>query len=229
MSKLSKEDKNRRFNAASEFLDNILDSPDQYPKNTAVFLWSDEELSHLFTKQRMKIVRKVSENDYESITELASDLKRDPSLVRKDLKLLEEYGIVKLEKYGNKVHICMNVEGAYVHLGDNKLEPIEIYMDKVGITRAIELSDINAFERDIKFAIKEGLEDGTLPQNINPVQIRERADDDEILSPKISSSYGELWDRIQYNWSKVKGVLPKRPFEITNWDQGTQLTGMEVV
>jgi predicted transcriptional regulator len=115
-----KEEVRTRFNKAFEFLDRVIEEPDRYPDRLVVFFWSDEELSRLFTRKRLKLLKKVKEKTHRSITELAKELGRDISSVRKDLKLLEGYGLVKLERAGNEVRISSDKEGIYVPLVEPK-------------------------------------------------------------------------------------------------------------
>lgn len=125
---VSNQEKERRFRRASQLLDQVLDDPDSFPDRAVIFLWSDEELSSLFTKERLKLLRKVKEKAYDSITELAYELERDVSMVRKDLKLLEEYSLVKLEKQGTRVKIYSDKEGIYISLVEAK--PVEEYVEE---------------------------------------------------------------------------------------------------
>lgn len=127
--KISNEEKDRRFRRASQFLDQVLEDPDSFPDRAVVFLWSDEELGSLFTRERLKLLRKVKEKAYGSITELARELGRDGSVVRKDLKLLEEYGLVKMEKQGTRVKIYSDKEGIYIPLAEAK--PVEKHVEEV--------------------------------------------------------------------------------------------------
>jgi len=126
---IPEEEMRARFNMAFEFLDRVIEDPDRYPDRLVIFFWSDEELSRLFTKERLKLLRKVKEKTYRSITELAKELGRDISSVRKDLKLLEGYGLVKLERVGNEVRISSDKEGIYVPLAEPK--PVEEFKVEV--------------------------------------------------------------------------------------------------
>lgn len=117
---VSEEEVRARFNKAFELLDRVLEDPDRYPDTLVIFFWSEEELSRLFTKERLKLLKKVKQKVYRSITELAREVGRDISSVRKDLKLLEGYGLVKMEKTGNEVTISSDKEGIYVPLVEPK-------------------------------------------------------------------------------------------------------------
>lgn len=127
--KVSDKEKHQRFQKAGDIIDQILDDPDRYPENAVIFLWGDEELSSIFTKERLKLLRMVKENTYDSYSQLAKELERDTSIVRKDLKILEEYGLVSLEKIGNKVKIGTEAQGIYIPL--EKTQALEQYVEKI--------------------------------------------------------------------------------------------------
>lgn len=129
--RVSEEEVRVRFNKAFEFLDRVIEDPDRYPDRLVIFFWSDEELSRLFTVERLKLLRKVKKRTYNSITELAEEVGRDISSVRKDLKLLEGYDLVKLERVGNgvRVRISSDKEGIYVPLVEPK--PVEEFKAKI--------------------------------------------------------------------------------------------------
>lgn len=126
--KVSNEEKDKRFKRASQFLDQVLEDPDSFPDRAVVFLWSDEELGSLFTRERLKLLRKVKERAYNSITELAYELERDVSVVSKDLRLLEEYGLIRMEKHGTRVKIYSDKEGIYIPLAEAK--PVEEHVEE---------------------------------------------------------------------------------------------------
>ena len=129
MRKIPKEEKTLRFRKAGQLIDEMLDYPDRFPDKAVVFLWSDAELSSIFTKERMRLLRKVKTKAYTSISQLAADLKRDVSMVSKDVKVLEEYGLIKLERQGNRVRIFSDAQGIYIPL--EKPKPLEEYVEQI--------------------------------------------------------------------------------------------------
>ena len=129
MRKIPKEEKTLRFRKAGQLIDELLDYPDRFPDKAVVFLWSDAELSSIFTKERMRLLRKVKTKAYTSISQLAAALKRDVSMVSKDVKVLEEYGLIKLERQGNRVRIFSNARGIYIPL--EKPKPLEEYVEQI--------------------------------------------------------------------------------------------------
>ena len=128
--RLSKKEKNQRFQKAGQIIDSILQDPERYPDNAVMFLWGDEELSSIFTKERMRLLLTVKEQTYDSFSQLAEALDRDVSKVRKDVKLLEGYGLLTLEKgEGNRYRICSEAQGIYIPL--EKTKPLEEYVQAI--------------------------------------------------------------------------------------------------
>jgi len=70
----------------------------------------DESLySRLFSKAIVNILRVISNEQVNSISELARILKRDTANVYRDLKWLEDLGIVTLKRSGRRLVIKTNV------------------------------------------------------------------------------------------------------------------------
>jgi predicted transcriptional regulator len=126
---VGREEKDLRFKKASQVIDDVLEDPGRFPDKAVILLWSDEELSSIFTKERLRLLRKVKGKSYDSFSELAEELDRDVSQVRKDVKLLEDYGLVTLERHGNKVKIYSDAQGVYVPL--ERARPLEEYVEEI--------------------------------------------------------------------------------------------------
>jgi predicted transcriptional regulator len=109
----------------------MLEYPDRFPDKAVVFLWLDAELSSIFTKERMRLLRKVKTKAYNSVSQLAADLKRDVSMVSKDVKVLEKYGLIRLERQGNRVKIFSDTKGIYIPL--EKARSLEEYVEKISV------------------------------------------------------------------------------------------------
>lgn len=70
----------------------------------------DESLySRLFSKAIVNILRVISNEQVNSVSELARILKRDTANVYRDLKWLEDLGIVTLKRSGRRLVIKTNV------------------------------------------------------------------------------------------------------------------------
>jgi predicted transcriptional regulator len=113
---LTKEEKQMRARKASQLVDEMLDHPEQFTSKGVIFLWSDAELSSIFTRERMHLLSAVKEKTYHSITELANELGRDISTIRKDLHTLETYGLVTLKKENGTVKIYSDVEAIHIKI-----------------------------------------------------------------------------------------------------------------
>lgn len=60
-----------------------------------------EEAAELLTEERRAIIHVLRGGDYESVSELASDLDRDVDTVSRDLTVLAEHGVTTLEDTGS--------------------------------------------------------------------------------------------------------------------------------
>jgi len=67
------------------------------------------KLMKLFTDKKVRIIREVARG-VESISDLARRVRRDVSNVYRDLKVLEEHKIVRLEKAGKRIIPRLAVE-----------------------------------------------------------------------------------------------------------------------
>jgi len=84
------------------FFNRIWSAPemlDKLPENIVLSL-SEEEITKMFTKKRLELIRVIKEKHPASIGALAKLVKRDPTAVERDLKILEGFEIVTLEKEG---------------------------------------------------------------------------------------------------------------------------------
>lgn len=76
---------------------------EKLPEKSILLSLAEDEVTKIFTKKRLEIVRTLKEKEPVSITALAELVKRDLTAVERDLRILEEFGIVKLEKKGRTV------------------------------------------------------------------------------------------------------------------------------
>ncbi len=110
----------KKWDAIEGFLSEAIREPDKYPDKLAVFVLTDEELHQIFTRERLRLLRALKEKEYESVTELSTRLGRDKAAVTRDLKLMWEYGLVRLEKEGRRVKPRLDKEGVYLSLAEPK-------------------------------------------------------------------------------------------------------------
>lgn len=129
MRKIRSEELGRRAQIARqgfmEWFEKVKEDPDSVPDKTVVFTWPEAELAEVFTKERLRLFRKVKERTYSSIKELAKKLGRDESRVRKDLKILEEYGLVELARKGRNIEVKSDVQAIYIPVEGIPIEELE--------------------------------------------------------------------------------------------------------
>ena len=92
-----------RWNGIMAYMNKVLENPDKYPNKGLIMPLSDEEMTHLFTKKRLELVRLIQNKKPNNVTKLSELASRKISAVMRDLMLLEKFSIVKLEKKGKNV------------------------------------------------------------------------------------------------------------------------------
>jgi predicted transcriptional regulator len=75
----------------------------ELPEKSLLLSLSEDEVTKIFTKKRLEIIRTIKEKRPASISSLAEMVKRDLTAVERDLKILEKLRIVELEKIGRTV------------------------------------------------------------------------------------------------------------------------------
>ncbi len=81
----------------SAIFNNILNKTIDFPDNTLISLPSS---TSLFTKKRLELIEQIKSKNPQSVQELAKITKRAKQAVTRDLKILERFGIIRLEKKG---------------------------------------------------------------------------------------------------------------------------------
>jgi len=74
------------------------------------------------TKNRLRLFATLVERRPTNLTELAHFLQKDYALVRRDARILEGMGLIKLEKVGKEAH---NKQGSKVKFSE--VEPVPLY------------------------------------------------------------------------------------------------------
>ena len=86
-----------------EFIKSLINNPellDALPQKVVFFDYENIDIwTHLFTPKRMELLKIIHEKNPRSITELAKLTNRKKENVHRDLELLQDYSIVKLEKH----------------------------------------------------------------------------------------------------------------------------------
>lgn len=92
-----------KWDAIKAYLNKVWKEPDKYPDKGLLLSLSDEEITQIFTKERLKLVRLTQDKKPKNATELSELAERRLSAVIRDLELLERFHIVELEKKGKNV------------------------------------------------------------------------------------------------------------------------------
>ena len=69
-----------------------------------------KKFREVFTNQRLNLLKEISEKQFESISEISRYLGRDIKNIYSDLKVLEKFNLIKLEKEGKMVKPKVIVE-----------------------------------------------------------------------------------------------------------------------
>ena len=112
-----------KWEAIESFLFEALRKPDKYPDRLAVFTLEDEELHRIFSRERLRLLKALKEKEFASVVELSDYLGRDKGAVDRDLKILEEYGLVKRVREGKRVRPVIDKKGIYLPL--TRPKPVE--------------------------------------------------------------------------------------------------------
>ncbi len=99
-----------KWDSVMAFLNKVLENPDRYPDKGVILSLSDEEMTKVFTRKRLELVRLIQNKKPVNATGLSGLAGRRLSAVMRDLELLENYGIVGLEKKGKNVRPIVTAE-----------------------------------------------------------------------------------------------------------------------
>lgn len=92
------------WESVMDFFTKIFREPsrlDSLPDKTLLLSLSDGEITKIFTKERL--IKAISQKHPKTISELSGMAERNLAAVERDLKILEGFGIVRLEKKGKEV------------------------------------------------------------------------------------------------------------------------------
>lgn len=116
-----------RWEAIMRFFNRVFDKPDEFYDEALILSLSDEEMTQIFTKKRLEIIRTIKRKHPKTMSELANTVKRELAAVNRDLKILEGLGIVKLERKGRKVKPLIDKKVLILPLVPVKPQTIEQY------------------------------------------------------------------------------------------------------
>ncbi|MBU2099802.1 hypothetical protein KKG83_01095 [Candidatus Micrarchaeota archaeon] len=92
-----------RWDAVKAYLNKVWKNPGKYPNKGLLLSLSDDEVTQVFTKKRLELIRLIQKKKHKNITELSRTAKRQLSAVKRDLELLEKFNVVSLEKKGKNI------------------------------------------------------------------------------------------------------------------------------
>lgn len=101
-SRLTKKSLEKKSKEIRNLIKGIVNGTIDIPDNSMIFLDSSD-LIEIFTKKRMELVRLINQFHPKSIQTLANLTERKKQAVYRDLKILENHEIIKLEKNGRTV------------------------------------------------------------------------------------------------------------------------------
>jgi len=118
----------KRFASVKRFFDEVWQKPDKFPNKSVVLSLRDEEITRIFTKKRLQLIRIIQTKKITFLSELTKLTKRELPAIDRDLKILEGFGIVELEKVGRIIKPSVKKELLIVPLVDfstKRLETLE--------------------------------------------------------------------------------------------------------
>jgi len=86
----------------SKMIDLSLDKPELVPSRVLVISLSKQTLEKVLTPSRMGLIRTVKKKNPKSVGELAKLVKRPVESVSRDLRILENFGILSFVRNGKK-------------------------------------------------------------------------------------------------------------------------------
>ena len=92
-----------RWNAVKAYLNRVFENPGNYPGRGVLLSLSDDEMTQVFTKKRLELIRLIQNKKPKNATKLSELTGRQLSAVLRDLELLEKVHIVELQKKGKNI------------------------------------------------------------------------------------------------------------------------------
>ncbi|HLD58042.1 MAG TPA: hypothetical protein VI977_00160 [archaeon] len=92
-----------RWDAIKAYLNKVWKDPGKYPDTGLLLSLSDDEITQIFTKERLKLIRLIQGKKPKNATKLSELAERQLSAVIRDLELLEQFQIVELQKKGKNL------------------------------------------------------------------------------------------------------------------------------
>lgn len=94
---------NSHFGDLKELTNKAIEDPDGTPDRYSIVELSPEINYKVMTKERTKLLEQLKSNpNIKSITELSDEIGRPSESVSRDLRILENHGLIDLERNGRK-------------------------------------------------------------------------------------------------------------------------------
>jgi predicted transcriptional regulator len=90
----------QKFDMFIKFLERALNVPEIFPDEVIFLPLTDDEWKMIFTERRIELIKAITEKKPKSVNELAKLLKRHQEAISRDLKYLQDIGLVKMEPKG---------------------------------------------------------------------------------------------------------------------------------
>ena len=102
----AKSTKHNPMKDALDVIAKVFANPDAFPSDFVAFPLRGEMASRILTHERRRIIVYLEDNGPAySIRELATALGRDPAAVSRDIHLLTDAGLLRVEEIGRNKHI----------------------------------------------------------------------------------------------------------------------------
>ena len=93
----------RKFDTLKAYLNYLIEEEPEIEESQVVFVMEKDELTTIITKKRLELLDVIVKKHPATVKELAKQVRRETSAVDRDLKILERYRLVKLERRGREV------------------------------------------------------------------------------------------------------------------------------
>lgn len=139
---LEKKELKRKAESIKGLVDDILSEKIDVPDNALIIDF--DATQNIFTKKRIELLDTINSYQPASVQELSDLVKRKKQAVDRDLKMLEEFDVITLEKRGK--FTVPTVKREIIILSIKKPKPqteiiisAEVYVDSININKIMEI------------------------------------------------------------------------------------------
>lgn len=137
--KIPKKKLRQKAESLKNLIDDILDDKINLPENALVT--DSESTFSIITRRRMELVNAINLYQPNSVQELADITNRSKQAVDRDLKILERFEVIKLEKEGRNVFPIVTRDIIVMSLSKpkpkRKILPAEVFIDDTSVNKMI--------------------------------------------------------------------------------------------